>query len=233
MAFKTLDEIRSKIARDLDLEEEEFIQPEEMIEYINDAISRAEAHIVKLGLRDKYFLTRDSIDMISGQEDYELPETIYANKILNVIFENGSELYAMNPIDSMDMFENIQYLNKYDESDLYRYLIRHDEPGEERLQIVPTPRDNVTDGITVWFYRDAHRLSEDTDVCDLPEIALQYLYQYVKKMIYEKERGPSWMTAKEELKEAETLMVDTLSQQIADPKMSELEKDLSVYREHS
>ena len=38
MAFKTLLNLKTKINKDLDLEEEEFVQPAELNEYINDAI---------------------------------------------------------------------------------------------------------------------------------------------------------------------------------------------------
>ena len=177
MAFKTLLDLKTKIEKDLDLEAEEFIQPEELIEYINDAISMSEAQIVKLGLRDKYFLTRSSINIIAGQEDYDLPVNIYANKIVKVIYQNGATLYTVKPIDAKDMFEDIQFLNKYTTTEFYRYLIRHDSPGVEKLQIVPKAVLNVTGGLTVWFYRDANKLSADADICDLPEICYQFLYQ--------------------------------------------------------
>lgn len=235
MAFKTLDQIRSKIERDLDLEEEEFIQSQEMIEYINDAITRAEAHICKLGLRDKYFLTKTAINMVQGQADYELPENIYTNKILEVVYQNNDEIYKIDPIDSITMLADMLWMNNNSGGALYdyRYWIHHDSPGEERIQIVPVPRDSVTSGINIMHYRDANQLEEDDDICDLPEIALQYLYQYVKKMVYEKERGQSWEVAKQELMDIEKLMIETLSQQIADPAMSEVEKDLTTYWEHS
>lgn len=233
MGFKTLLDIKTKISRDLDIEAEEFIQPEELVEYINDGITKAEAHIINLGLRDKYFLKRAYISIVEAQEDYDLPTDIYANKILNIVYQNGADLYTLKPIDSKDMFENIQFLNKYTTTDFYRYLIRHDTPGEEKLQLVPKPKTSVTNGLTVWFFRDANQLSADTDVCDLPEIAVQFIYQYVRTRVYEKEKGQSWAVAKEELKEIEGLMVSTLQQQIADSQLTELEHDVSFYQEHS
>ena len=233
MAFKTLLDLTTKISRDLDLEAEEFIQPLELIEYFNDAIAMAEAQIVKIGLRDKYFLTRAQISLVTGQEDYDLPVNIYANKVVKIIYENGATIYTMKPIDSRQMFEDIQYLNKYQTTDIYRYLLRHDSPGVEKLQIVPKARLTVANGLTIWYYRDSHKLNLPTDICDLPEICYQFLYQYVRTRVYEKEKGTAWQLAMADLKIVSDLMIDTLTQQIADADLTEMEKDMETYQEHS
>lgn len=233
MAFKTLADIRTKIERDLDLEAEEFIQPQELVEYANDAITKAEAYIINLGLRDKYFLTKANISLVSGQADYDLPSNLYSNKILKIVYEFGSDIYALKPIDSEHMFENIQILNKYEVTDLYRYLIRHDIPGTEKLQLVPPARFSVSNGLTLWFFRDANRLVDDADICDLPEICIQYIYQYIAVKVYEKEKGQAWITALQLLKEIEELMVTTLQQQIVDSELTKIDQDFSTYEEHS
>jgi len=233
MPFKTLLDLRTKIERDLDLEAEEFVQPQEMIEYINDAIAISEAEIVKLGLRDKYFLTRYTFSVVKDQEDYTLPANVYANKILKLVYQNGATLYTLRPMDSKDMFEDIQFLNKYVTTEFYRYLIRHDLPGEERIQIVPKGRLSVANAITVWYYRDANKLSVDTDVCDLPEICYQFIYQSVRTRVYEKEKGTAWREAMNDLLTVRNLMVETLTQQIVDADLTEVEKDMNVYWEHS
>lgn len=235
MAFKTLSDIRTKMERELDLEAEEFIQPEEMVEYINDAITKAEAHIINLGLRDKYFQKRTRINLVSGQEDYDLPTDIYADKIIKIIYQNEALIYPVKPIASENMYEAIQFVNQFSlgTNTAYRYLIRHDDPGEEKLQIVPRPQESVTNGLTVWHYRDANRLEEDDDVCDLPEIAYQFVYDHVRVKVYEKERGQSWLTAKDDRDRSEKDMVETLQQQIADSDMTLLDQDMTTYEEHN
>lgn len=234
MAFLTLYDIKTKISRDLDIEAEEFIQPEELTEYINDAISEAEAEIINLGLRDKYFLARGTpISLVAGQADYDLPSTLYGNKILKIIYQSGSDIYALDPIDSEQMFEDISILNQYNTTDLYRYLIRHDTPGQEKLQLVPTARENIANALTIWFYREANKLEVDADICDLPEIAIQFVYQYVRTRVYEKERGQSWMVAKEQLSQIQEKMVKTLQQQISDSELTKVDHDFTTYEEHS
>lgn len=235
MAFKTLSEIKTKIERDLDIEEEEFIQPDELTEYINDGISRAESIIEKLGGRDKYFLSKLTFDAVLGQEDYDLPVNIYENKLKKVIYRNGrARVYPIRELVGVYMYEDIQLLNDYQTTDdNYRYIIRHDVPGQEKFQLIPATRENVVGGITMWFIREANKLSVDADICDLPEIAMQFLYQYVKKCVYEKEKGQEWQIASEELKEVTQVMIEGLTGQIADEDRSEIEKDLRTYEEHS
>ena len=46
--YWTLGQIKAKVKRDLDIESEVFIQPDELIEYINDAIDEAESEIHSL-----------------------------------------------------------------------------------------------------------------------------------------------------------------------------------------
>lgn len=235
MAFKTYGDMRAKIERDLDLEAEEFIQPEELLELFNDGIAKAEAKMINLGLRDRYFLKRSYISLVADQEDYDLPEDIYADKIQKIIYENGATLYKVTPIDSEKMFEKIQLANKYNTggNSNYNYLIRHDVPGEEKLMIVPTPKESVADGLTVWHFRDANRMEDDDSICDLPEIAYQYLYAYVKEKVYEKEKDQSWQLARDDRQKAEDDMAETLQQQIADSDLTKLDEDMSFYEEHS
>ena len=233
MAFKTLLDIKEKIERDLDLEEEEFIQPDELTEYINDAITAAEAMIINLGLRDKYFFTKATLDIVQGQEDITLPENIYANKIFKLVFHNGNDIYPIKPIDSRRMYEEIALLNQNPSAVNYKYLIRHDTPGEEVIQIVPPPRESLSDVIEIWFHRDANRLEEDTDVCDLPEISLLFIYQSVRVRVYEKEKGQPWVLALAELEKVSNLMKETLQQQIVDSELTKVDMDMDLYEEHS
>jgi hypothetical protein len=234
MAFKTLLDIKQKVERDLDIEEEEFIQPEEFIEYVNDGISFAEAHIDKLGGKDKYFLTKSDINLVLDEDEYDLPSDILKNSIKNIVYSDGIRVYELRPAESIHMFSRITQAALYDTSEVdYKYLITHAVAGTEKLMITPPARRSVTNGLRVWYTRDANRMVDDTDICDLPEIAMQYLYQFIKVKVYEKEKGQEWIEAKNDLKEIEKLMIESLTQQIADPAFSEIEKDTSCYEEHS
>jgi len=233
MAFRTFGDLRTQLEKELDLEGEEFIAPDEMIGYWNHAVSVAESHIIKLGLRDKYFLARAKLSTVQGQEEIALPANLYANQIVKIVYLLGATFYTVRPLDSKDMFENYDYLNTYSSTDFYRYMITHTTPGAETLLLVPTARESATDVMTIWYFRDANRYSIDADLCDLPEIAYEFLHAYVAEMCYAKESHVNYAGAKENRMEKESLMQSILSGQIRDNEMSKLEVDLSAYQESS
>jgi hypothetical protein len=233
MAFRTFGDLKTQIQKELDLEEEEFISPSEMIGYFNRAVSVAESHIITLGLRDKYFLARAKVNSVQGEEEIDLPANLYANKILKIIYRRGATFYTVRPLDSKDMFENYEYLNEYASTDFYRYMILHNSAGDEKLILVPRARESATDVMTIWYFRDANRYVNDADLCDLPEIAYEYISAYVKEMSYAKESHVNYEGAKQDRMEKESLMQSVLAGQIQDNEMSKLELDLSSYQESS
>lgn len=233
MAFKTLSEVRSKIERDLDLEEEEFIQDAEMIEYINDAITIIEAHMNTMGLKDRYFYKRTTVDLVSGTAEYALPEDLYEDKIKEVVYSNGATIYRVGLLDSDRTEEEIEQLNRFSTTEWYQYLIRNDEADGKMLQLVPASRETVSDAIIIGYFRDILRVSADDDVVEVPDIALQWLYQYVKVMVYEKESHVNYGPSAEKLSLLEGLMLSTLRGQLADSQNTKLEMDKSSYEESS
>lgn len=231
MAFKTFGQLNTQLLKELDLEDEDFISASELMGLWNHAVSVAEGHIITLGLRDKYFLARTTVSIVTGQEEISLPTNLYANKILKLIYRSGATFYTVRPLDSKDMFENYTYLNVFSSSDFYRYMITHNTPGTEKLILVPAARETISNAITIWYFRDAQRYTADNDTCDLPEIAYEFLHAYVKEMCYAKESHVNYEGAKAERMEKEQLMQSILSGQIEDNEMSKAEMDMSVYME--
>jgi hypothetical protein len=231
MAFRTFGDLRTQVEKELDLQDETFIAPDEMIGYWNRAISVAESHLVTLGLKDKYFLGREFLSLVQGQEEYDLPASIYGNKIIKMVYKVGATFYTMIPLDSKDMFENYVYLNNYSSTDFYRYMITHTTPGSQKILIVPKSLRTEPNAITIWFSRSANRYAVDGDICDFPAIAYEFLGAFVKEKLYEKESHVNYPLAKADREEKEQLMISVLSGQIADSQMSIIEADLSVYEE--
>ena len=87
--------------------------------------------------------------------------------------------------------------------------------------------------MTIWFFRDANRFALDADICDLPEIAYEFLSSYVKELCYAKESHVNFDGAKQQRMEKEQLMQSILAGQIQDSEMSRLEIDMSAYQESS
>ena len=240
MIYKTWGQIRAKVQRELDLEVEEFVQPEEFVEYVNDAVAVAESSIHKLGLEDEYFLTKYTLPLVTAQEDYSLPAPIYMNKIRNVIYAKGATIYEIPRLRSMNKFREIAQINQYNTStDWYQYLIRNDSADSGVImQLVPPARETSADSVKIWYIREAAKWTydsaglNDSKKCDLPQIAMQFLYQYVKYRCYEKEGHPNGAEAKADLGMIETKMIATMEQMVPDDN-NEILRDTSSYDEMS
>jgi hypothetical protein len=229
---KTLLELTEPIKRELDLETEDFIQPEELVDYFNHAIREAEAHIIKLGMKDKYFKKKAYLSLILGQSVYDLPSDIYSDKIIKLIYRNGPTIYTIRPMDSEDMYEDEEFLDLNQSTDYYRYDTIRNADGTTSIQFFPTARENLTNGVIIHYFRDANTLVDDTDICDLPEIAYEYIHKKVKGMCLAKENaGVIPGDAKEEIQAIEALMIATLEGQKADSDYAKMDQDLSHYEE--
>jgi len=226
--YWTLDQIRAKINRDLDLEAENFIRTDEMIDYINEGIDECEAEIHSL--YEDYFLTRTTLNLVAGQEAYDLPENIYGHKIRKVTYNNTSSIYKVRRMKNWHRFEQYEIAKTFETSDLYQYLILNETIGNPQMIIVPKARDTGPI-IEIWYIRQANRLENGTDICDIPEF-VNFVFQYVKVRCYEKEIHPNAGQARMDLQAQRSLMQATL--QTAQPdNENEIEMDMSYYEEMS
>lgn len=224
--YWTLTQIREKIKRDLDLQAEDFVRPSELTDYINEAIDEAEAEIHST--YEDYFLTRHTLTLVANQEAYDLPTNIYGHKIRGVIYNNSSSIYRVRRARDWRKFEKYAIAKEFETSDLYEYFIVNESTGEPKLILVPRARD-AGDFITVWYIRQANRLEADSDICDIPEF-YNFIFQYVKVRVYEKEMHPNAPQARMDLQQQRQLMVGTL--QTAQPDAeNKMELDMSYYEE--
>lgn len=232
MEYKSFTEIKEKIERELDLETEDFIQPEEFKSYVNDAIAVAEQQIHKLGLEDEYFLTRAYLSLVTAQEDYSLPADIYSNKIKRIIYKNGTTIYEVGRLKGQSRFYDAALISFNNTSDFYQYWLRNDTGAAKPVvQLIPQSRETVSNALEVWYYRAATKwVSDDAAFCDLPESALQYVYAYTRFRCYDKEGHPNAQEAKASAQEAKQDMIDVLSNMVPDED-SVMEKDLSSYQD--
>jgi len=220
-------EMEQKVLKDLDLEDEDFIQPEELLGYINEGIDVCEALIHTL--YEDYFLTSSTITLVSGTASYALPSDIYANKIRALSFDNGSSRYSIRKIKEQDRFAKIAEINANPGSADYRYLPTNPTAGP-RITLVPPARESGA-YVTVWYLRQSATLSLATDQCDIPEFA-SFVIQFAKVQCLVKEGNPSALKAQELLEKYRELMIITLSTMIPDGDNT-VEMDTSHYEEMS
>lgn len=232
MAYKTFGDLRTQVSRELDIEDEEFIQPQELIEYFNSAIRMVESEIVKMGLRDKYLIVEDYINVVAGQQDYDLPADIVDTKIRKLVYRDNNTIYTLKPLKGEDSFEAEEIMNLYTSSEYYYYMI-YKVGSDYKLRLVPKASKSVTNGIRIIYFKDLNRYTDDLDECDVPEICYEYILSYVRYRCYAKETHVNTEGEKGALNELLGLMRETLQGQVADPDMDLIDQDLSHYGESS
>lgn len=228
MSYKTYGQIREKIEMDLDLEDEEFIQPEELVGYCNEAIKAAESIILKLC--EDYFLDYTTLDLVEGQQAYDLPVDIFADKVRRVVYANGNDIYPVKRLRYSKDFENIAFIQANGTSnEALRYLMTNDADDGKKMNFYPTP--NISGSlITLWYIRNAYTILDDEDIVDIPEF-YGFVEEYMKMRCYEKEGNPKFQATVALLKAQKDLMEQTLQNRFPDDD-NEIEADLSHYEEH-
>lgn len=232
MAYKTFGDLRTQILRELDLENEEFVQPQELIEYFNSAIRTVESEIVKLGLRDKYLQSDAFISTVTGQSEYDLPADIIDTKIRKLVYRDNTIIYTLKPLKGEESYEAEDVLNLYTSSEYYYYMV-YKVGTTYKLRLVPKAVKNVTNGIRIIYFKDLNRYDDDLTECDVPDICYEYILSYVRLRCYMKEPHENVGVESELLASNLTLMRETLQNQVADPEMDLIDQDLSHYQESS
>ena len=234
MAYRTFGDLRLQIERELDLEEEDFVQEEELTEYFNSAVRETEAELIKLGLREEYLKGEGFISVVSGTKEYALPSDIIDTQIRKMVYRNSNYVYTLNFQRGEDAFEEEDLQELYSSSDEYYRATLYKVAEDYKLRLVPTPRLSVTNGIRIIYNKDLNRYLDATTNCDVPEICLEFIRASVKYDCVKKEIGrPDLQDFRTDKEMARKLMTDTLQGQVADPDRQKVDQDLSIYEEHS
>lgn len=176
MKIWTYGEMDAKVKADLDLEDETFIKPNEMIGYYNEALTEAESEMIVMN--QDYFLTNFFLPQVQGQQRYALPGNIFANKIRGLQYANGSLIYPISQIRRRDKFDIVSLINQYGISDDYKYLLTNDVPGQAVLNLYPVSRETaiLTQAgffapVQLWYLRNCARVPLVGEYCN-PEVIL-------------------------------------------------------------
>lgn len=172
MIYRTYEEVRRKIERDLDIEEELFITPAELQGLYNEALDEAEATI--MSLNEDYFLTMAPVMLRSGRAVYSLPDNIYANKIRSIRYQNGSNIYEVPRLRDHRKFQDIDNLNFAPPSPAeYVYYLRNDSAaGGVKMILIPGPQEDSGTTVSITIANPsifstvaAHGLSAGQEIC--------------------------------------------------------------------
>lgn len=232
--YWTYEELSRKIKRETDIEAEDFIQPDELFSYVNEAIDEAEKHVHTFSMEADYFLAEQRYDLTVGQQFLDLPEDIYAHKIRMLMYESGDLIYPIKRFRGPNLFETVANAEHYTNvGDFYKYILQNDGNDNStpapKIRLVPVSRSTESQVIRLWYIRNARRMEDTTDVMDIPEAA-QFIVKYCIYKIFAKEGHPNAENAKILLEQERQSLMSTL-ETMAPDKDSVIVPDLSYYNE--
>lgn len=230
MEYKTYSDIKKEVQRALDLQAESFITDPELLEYCNNAINTAESEIH--GIYEDYFLKSSTIDLTSGEKHYSLPSDIFANKIRDLVYNDGSTIYSVKRLTSIDKFEQAENYDIYDPDAYYSYFIVNRGSADNfkpKIRLVPASSETKAGVLKIFYLRNANKVALDTDVVDIPEF-YSFIVQFMKVECYKKEGHPNLGLAMNSLERERRMMIDTLSNMVPDGE-NQMEMDLTFYEE--
>lgn len=228
--FWTLEEILTKMKRELDLDEEDFTDDDELREYANDAIDEAESIIHTLN--EDYFLTRKpDCDFEAGIDEYPMPEDIYATKIRKIVFYDGTVIYPVGRLGTLEKFMEYRASRSFPTYDNLSlgYFVTNITSSNPRIAFSPVP---VARGkYEVWYIRNANRLEDAEDVCDIPEF-VRFIFDYIRERVSYKEAAgsPKHQDSVTKLDQTRNNMRLTLQEMVIDGE-TELPLDMTHYEE--
>jgi hypothetical protein len=146
MSYKTYGNIRDFVQQKLDLQEESFIQPSELLLYCEEAIKYCEAEIHKLNIEDLYFESQAPLAFVAGRSDYDLPSTIYAHKITRMAYKSGTAAFPIDRLTKRQRYEeSVEIQSNAATGRMWNYMIfNHDPRSGSKIRIFPTPQETST-----------------------------------------------------------------------------------------
>lgn len=233
MTYKTFGTLKTKIQRETDTEDEEFVTADEIKDYFQEAVDECAAQIYKIWpLACQYFEKLEKYDLTVGQQDVTLPTDIYARAITRLVLNGNGKVFTVRRMKRSDRYESMAQINQDgDQGDYYAYYFDNASGATQTLQLWPTSKDAGTDILWMWYVRQPIQIVDDDSQIDVPEF-YYYITAYVKWKIYDKEGSVKAADAFAELEKKKALMLETLAEMTPDEDNT-IESDVSAYEEHT
>lgn len=255
MRLWTYGEALDRVNHDLDLDNEAFIQDNEMVGYFNEALDDINAKIQDLNkdYLKKYcagVLTQGQSQVLfTGTDNLgqpfagaSMPPDLYANKIRGLVYQNGAILYPVKRFRGENMFMAQALTNQFASTQDYRYDITNPATQGYRMDLFPPARENGT-FLMMWYLRNMSRIpyvsgpngvgltAARATVLDVPEF-VNYIIAYVKCLCLPKEGDPRFPLAAQALEMHLKQMTATLTERVPDDD-NRMEMELGHYEEHN
>lgn len=184
----TWGQLKAEIYKEDDLSEEVFADATEIIGYINDGINSIAKDIHAMG-GQKYFENRSTISIVAGQQQYSLPNDIYAYKVTGIYDLN--KRYELKPVN-----DKRELLSLQDSGEFFKYKILNLPIVIDPLTFLPIgggltielyPKPLYDTNLTVYYIRKISEVVNDNSLIEIPE-SKEFLKAYVISRALNKER---------------------------------------------
>jgi hypothetical protein len=231
MNIKTYGELKDRVAQDLDIEDEEFVQTAELRGVANDALREAQQEINDL--QEDYYKTSTAWTFVNGQAEYEYPADIYELKIREITYVNGEKRYPIKRYRDPDKAMKRREAEAENISEA-RYRWDHQNSAADGPQMVLVPPAYESGALAqIDYIRDVVEIEDDDSVMDCPSSAVTYIRERMKGHIRGKENGNTIpQDAVQAIDRAFQAMRKTLAERVPDNDTT-IEPDLSHYAEHT
>lgn len=232
MKLWTFAEVNQKVRADLDLQDQVFITPDEMVGYVNEAIHEAESEILKIN--EDYFLQTAPLALVQGQNIYSLPTDIYGQKLRSIIYSQGSVQYPIKRIRGANKFEIQIMIDTYGVNDDYMYILLNANAGQQnQIRIAPTSRETSSANVNLWYIRSAQRVKQASEqapvikptdpnsaaqlatILDIPEFST-FIIDFTKYKCLLKDTDPRLPEQQAIMQNQRKMMIDSLTGQVPD-----------------
>jgi hypothetical protein len=143
--FKTFQELKNEVFKDLNLEGNLFVTESEFYNIANRAIDFCEAEIHKFRCEDTYFEACAPLALTAGYQDYSLPSNIYANKIKRIVCQKSDLTYEVRRKKKLSRYVQAALDERYATSNIYEYFIINNNPTVgPRIRMFPRPQETTT-----------------------------------------------------------------------------------------
>lgn len=223
MALFEYSVVAAEVQVDLDMQDDEAVTPNELKQYFNAAIRDAAA-IIQL-LYEGYFLAYDFVALVAGTESYDMPDNIYAVKMVKVFYATGARKYEVERLSLEDILNS-------QPGDDFGWNPESSTPGDgAQFVLYPTPTVTESDTMKRWYIREPMAIVDDDDVIDIPEF-ISFIKAHVKVNAAIKLAHPNlqfWMGEREK---EEQRMRNTLKTMVLDG-ANAITADMTFYDDFS
>lgn len=150
---------RDKLQVDLDLLDETFVTPNELIGYFNEGIDEAASEMLKID--EDYFLTSMALPIVQGQSSYDYPDNIFGYKERGIVYSNGSVVYNVQRVRRNNKFAKIATDLQFGQADEYIWYHTNDSADNPKINLIPasretaiiSPQPSAFTPIILWYIR--------------------------------------------------------------------------------